>query len=130
MRCRRDIGILPLHSVVEGAVRCFAKGESGMSNRYFKDFWIEAKNGERLYLALVRNQDTGLLRYQSLGKGSNKKIDGGETTDPQEAVRWFLDGESLRFGNENTQANRFQIDGGNVLGFGMTPDLWLRIYKI
>lgn len=98
-----------------------------MSDRYFRDFWIKADNGKTLYPALIRNRDTGVLRYQFLAKGTNVKEAGDETTDPIEAVSRFLKGESLRFGNEETPANRFDIDGGHVVEFGMTPDVWLKV---
>ncbi|WP_439271747.1 hypothetical protein [Pseudochrobactrum sp. HB0163] len=96
-----------------------------MKEPYYREFWIISDNGDQLYPKLIRNMDTGKLRYQLLADGSNRKEDGDETDDPLEAVVRFLKGESLRFGNENTTANRFKINGGHVKQIGMSTDFLL-----
>ncbi len=100
-----------------------------MTDPYYRDFWIVSDKGKTLFPKLMRNMDTGVSRYQLLGKGSNKKKDGDETVDPVVAVGRFLDGESLRFGNETETANRFDVTGGHVLQFGMTPELWTKLKR-
>ena len=94
---------------------------------YFRDFWIETDKGKTLYPKLIKDRDTGLMRYQLLAKGSNRKADGDSTDDPLLAVRRFLAGESLRFGNAGIPANRFDLHGGHIVRFGMTPDLKQRL---
>jgi hypothetical protein len=96
-----------------------------MAGKYFQEFWIVAENGQTLHPARIKDQDTGTSRYQSLAKGSNKKADGRDTTDIVEALKWFMFyGRSLRFGNESTTDNRFEIDGGRIRSFGMAPHVW------
>jgi hypothetical protein len=98
-----------------------------MTDPYFREFWIVSDKDKKLFPKLIRNMDTGLVRYQLLAKGSNKKMDGDETTDPIVAVRRFLEGDSLRFGSEDETANRFDVDGGHIQSIGMSPALWLRL---
>ncbi|RWP48772.1 hypothetical protein [Mesorhizobium sp.] len=93
-----------------------------MADPYFRDFWIVTLSGEQLFPKKIRDRDTGELRYQFLGEGSNKKSDGSSTPDPAEAARRFLAGESLRFGNESAAANRFKINGGFIQSFGASAD--------
>lgn len=100
-----------------------------MADPYMRDFWIVSDQGKTLYPKLIRNRDTGVDRYQLLAKGSNDKVDGDETTDAVEAVRRFLEGESLRFGNETEPANRFDVGGGHIASFGITPRLWQKLKK-
>jgi hypothetical protein len=98
-----------------------------MPDPYFRDFWIVSDKGKTLYPKLIVNMTTRVARYQILAKGSNSKDDGDETTDPIEAVRRFLGGESLRFGSPDEPANRFDLHCGHVTSIGMTPELWPRL---
>lgn len=96
-----------------------------MKDPYFREFWIISDTGLQLYPKLIMDRDTRKLRYQLLADGSNKKEDGDETDNPLEAIVRFLKGESLRFGNEATAANRFKINGGHVKEVGMSTDFFL-----
>ncbi len=95
-----------------------------MTDPYFRDFWIITLSGEQLFPKKIRDNNTGELRYQLLADGSNKKSDGSSTQDPVEAVQRFLAGESLRFGNDATTANRFKVGGGYIRSFGVDANFW------
>jgi len=82
-----------------------------LAQDYFKHFWLITTDGRKLYPALVRDRATGVVAYRSLAKGSNKKADGREYTDPIEANRAFMGGASLHFGAPGEPDNRFDLDG-------------------
>jgi hypothetical protein len=99
-----------------------------MADKYFRGFWIVSVNGQTLFPAKTRDKSTGISRYQSLSKGSNKKVDGRDTTNITEALKWFMfDGRSLRFGNDDNIDNRYEVNGGHVVSFGMSPETWTQL---